>query len=82
MLSETWRKTGRTWVNQQMPKAMSAPNQGGAPSPEGGWSNEFATRTDATIVPPLDSSTVQACGVLASDEIEHVAYSQMLDMGS
>lgn len=37
------------------------------PLPEGGWSEEIVTLTGATVVPPVESSFVQAAGVLDSD---------------
>jgi len=37
------------------------------PLPEGGWSEEIVTLAGATVVPPTESSFVQAAGVLDSD---------------
>ena len=34
------------------------------PLPEGGWSEEIVTLKDATVVPPVESSFLQAAGVL------------------
>jgi len=40
---------------------------GNPPSPNGGWSTEICTLSDATVFPPVVSSMVQACGVQESD---------------
>lgn len=37
------------------------------PLPEGGWSEEIVTLTGATVMPPVESSFVQAAGVLDGD---------------
>ena len=44
-----------------------AQSPGAPPSPEGGWSQEVQTVTGGIVVPPVDSATVQDCGVVAAD---------------
>lgn len=39
----------------------------GQPLPEGGWSEEIVTLSDATVVPPAESSFIQPAGVLDRD---------------
>lgn len=37
------------------------------PWPDGGWSEEIVTLTDATVVPPVESAFVQEAGILDKD---------------